>query len=236
MKPRRSLPADYYKVTKTTPRLNSNIHSLTNLDNEVNNINSLFVSKDFTPYVIWRNYQNSDLQNQLQLRLLQHKKILNVYSTLQRFSASSRPLTYEEENNENEGVSVNGENFKIETTSMSKEINKYLANMVWGALKVLHKLISDETNIFADVQVDFHDTQNENKVLEITPEPKLLDISYNYVSAQDNANTVVSIAPSKPHDVETSTEANFRNEIEPQAVPDSYTTNVDDSTYVEKPF
>ncbi|KAF5272065.1 hypothetical protein FQA39_LY01148 [Lamprigera yunnana] len=44
------------------------------------------------------------------------------------------------------------------------------------------------------------------------------------------------IAPSKPHDVETSTEANFRNEIEPQAVPDSYTTNVDDSPYVEKPF
>ncbi|KAF5300307.1 hypothetical protein FQA39_LY11164 [Lamprigera yunnana] len=87
-----------------------------------------------------------------------------------------------------------------------------------------------------DVQVDFHDTQNENKVLEITPGPKLLDISYNYVSAQDNANTVVSIAPSKPHDVETSTEANFRNEIEPQAVPDSYTTNVDDSPYVEEPF
>ncbi|KAF5284272.1 hypothetical protein FQA39_LY04565 [Lamprigera yunnana] len=46
----------------------------------------------------------------------------------------------------------------------------------------------------------------------------------------------VSIAPSKPHDVETSTEANFRNEIEPQAVPDSYTTNVDDSPYVEEPF
>ncbi|KAF5283378.1 hypothetical protein FQA39_LY04754 [Lamprigera yunnana] len=91
-------------------------------------------------------------------------------------------------------------------------------------------------NIFADVQVDFHDTQNENKVLEITPGPKLLDISYNYVSAQDNANTVVSIAPSKPHDVETSTEANFRNEIKPQAVPDSYTTNVDDSPYVEEPF
>ncbi|KAF5297194.1 hypothetical protein FQA39_LY12209 [Lamprigera yunnana] len=77
-----------------------------------------------------------------------------------------------------------------------------------------------------DVQVDFHDTQNKSKVLEITP-----DISYNYVSAQDNANTVVSIAPSKPHDVETSTEASFRNEIEPQAVPDSYTTNVDDSPY-----
>ncbi|KAF5270232.1 hypothetical protein FQA39_LY08446 [Lamprigera yunnana] len=71
---------------------------------------------------------------------------------------------------------------------------------------------------------------NENKVLEITPGPKLLDISYKY------ANTVVSIAPSKPHDVETSTEANFRNEIEPQAVPDSYTTNVDDSPYVEEPF
>ncbi|KAF5276675.1 hypothetical protein FQA39_LY06479 [Lamprigera yunnana] len=87
-----------------------------------------------------------------------------------------------------------------------------------------------------DVQVDFHDTQNENKVLEITPAPKLLDMSYNYVSAQDNANTVVPIAPSKPHDVETSTEANFRNEIEPQAVPDSYTTNVDDSPYVEEPF
>ncbi|KAF5304539.1 hypothetical protein FQA39_LY09590 [Lamprigera yunnana] len=87
-----------------------------------------------------------------------------------------------------------------------------------------------------DVQVDFHDTQNENKVLKITPRPKLLDISYNYVSAQDNANTVVSIAPSKPHDVETSTEANFRNEIEPQAVPDSYTTNVDDSPYVQEPF
>ncbi|KAF5292307.1 hypothetical protein FQA39_LY03341 [Lamprigera yunnana] len=87
-----------------------------------------------------------------------------------------------------------------------------------------------------DVQVDFHDTQNENKVLEITPGPKLLDIFYNYVSAQDNANTVVSIAPSKPHDMETSTEANFRNEIEPQAVPDSYTTNVDDSPYVEEPF
>ncbi|KAF5288885.1 hypothetical protein FQA39_LY03764 [Lamprigera yunnana] len=68
------------------------------------------------------------------------------------------------------------------------------------------------------------------------PGPKLLDISYNYVSAQDNANTVVSIAPSKPHDVETSTEANFRNEIEPQAVPDSYTTNIDDSPYVEEPF
>ncbi|KAF5296250.1 hypothetical protein FQA39_LY12587 [Lamprigera yunnana] len=64
------------------------------------------------------------------------------------------------------------------------------------------------------------------------PGPKLLDISYNYVSAQDNANTVVSIAPSKPHDVE----ANFRNEIEPQAVPDSYTTNVGDSPYVEEPF
>ncbi|KAF5300426.1 hypothetical protein FQA39_LY02225 [Lamprigera yunnana] len=87
-----------------------------------------------------------------------------------------------------------------------------------------------------DVQVDFHDTQNENKVLEITPGSKLLDISYNYVSAQDNANTVVSIAPSKPYDVETSTEANFRNEIEPQAVPDSYTTNVDDSPYVEESF
>ncbi|KAF5289346.1 hypothetical protein FQA39_LY15132 [Lamprigera yunnana] len=83
-----------------------------------------------------------------------------------------------------------------------------------------------------DVQVDFHDTQNENKVLAITPGPKLLDISYNYVSAQDNANTVVSIASSKPHDVETSTEANFRNEIKPQAVLDSYTTNVDDSPYV----
>ncbi|KAF5286862.1 hypothetical protein FQA39_LY00395 [Lamprigera yunnana] len=87
-----------------------------------------------------------------------------------------------------------------------------------------------------DIQVDFHDTQNENKVLEITPGPKLWDISYNYVSAQDNANTIVSIAPSKPHDVETSTEANFRNEIEPQAVPGSYTTNVDDSPYVEEPF
>ncbi|KAF5291136.1 hypothetical protein FQA39_LY14378 [Lamprigera yunnana] len=87
-----------------------------------------------------------------------------------------------------------------------------------------------------DVQVDFHDTQNKNKVLEITPGPKLLDISYNYVSAQDNANTVVSIAPSKLHDVETSTKANFRNEIEPQAVPDCYTTNVDDSPYVEEPF
>ncbi|KAF5271773.1 hypothetical protein FQA39_LY08096 [Lamprigera yunnana] len=85
-----------------------------------------------------------------------------------------------------------------------------------------------------DVQVDFHNTQNENKVLEITPRLKLLDISYNYVFAQDNANTVVSIAPSKPHDVETATEANFRNEIEPQAVSD--TTNVDDSPYVEKPF
>ncbi|KAF5294688.1 hypothetical protein FQA39_LY02820 [Lamprigera yunnana] len=84
--------------------------------------------------------------------------------------------------------------------------------------------------------VDFYDTQNENKVLEITPGPKLLDISYNYVSAQDNANTVVSIAPSKPHDMETSTEANFRNEIEPQAVPESYTTNVDDCPYVEEPF
>ncbi|KAF5306543.1 hypothetical protein FQA39_LY08865 [Lamprigera yunnana] len=47
---------------------------------------------------------------------------------------------------------------------------------------------------------------------------------------------VVSIAPSKAHDVETSTEANFRNKIEPQAVPDSYTTNVDDSPYVEEPF
>ncbi|KAF5285504.1 hypothetical protein FQA39_LY16629 [Lamprigera yunnana] len=93
-----------------------------------------------------------------------------------------------------------------------------------------------EKNIFADVQVDFHDTQNKNKVLEITPGPKLLDISYNYVSAQDNANTIVSIAPSKPHDVETSTEANFRNEIEPQAVSDSYTTNVNDSPYVEEPF
>ncbi|KAF5285894.1 hypothetical protein FQA39_LY04355 [Lamprigera yunnana] len=85
-------------------------------------------------------------------------------------------------------------------------------------------------------EVDFHDTQNENKVLEITHGPKLLDISYNHVFAQDNANTVVSIAPSKPHDVETSTEANFRNEIEPQAVPDSYTTNVDDSPYVKEPF
>ncbi|KAF5283029.1 hypothetical protein FQA39_LY04900 [Lamprigera yunnana] len=86
------------------------------------------------------------------------------------------------------------------------------------------------------LKVNFHDTQNENKVLEITPGPKLLDISYNYVYAQDNANTVVSIAPSKPHYVETSTEANFRNEIEPQGVPDSYTTNVDDSRYVEEPF
>ncbi|KAF5293818.1 hypothetical protein FQA39_LY03303 [Lamprigera yunnana] len=47
---------------------------------------------------------------------------------------------------------------------------------------------------------------------------------------------VVSIAPSKPHDVETPTEANFRNEIEPQAVPNSYTTNVDDSPYVEELF
>ncbi|KAF5282581.1 hypothetical protein FQA39_LY04988 [Lamprigera yunnana] len=93
-----------------------------------------------------------------------------------------------------------------------------------------------EKNIFADVRVDFHDTQNENKVLEITPGPKLLDISYNYVSAQDNSNTVVSIAPSKPYDVETSTEANFRNESKPQAVPDTYTTNVDDSPYVEEPF
>ncbi|KAF5283981.1 hypothetical protein FQA39_LY17179 [Lamprigera yunnana] len=89
---------------------------------------------------------------------------------------------------------------------------------------------------FEHVQVDFHDTQNKNNVLEITPGPKLLDISYNYVSAQDNANTVVSIAPSKPHDVEISTEANFKNEIKPQAVPDSYTTNVDDSPYVEEPF
>ncbi|KAF5306634.1 hypothetical protein FQA39_LY08823 [Lamprigera yunnana] len=98
------------------------------------------------------------------------------------------------------------------------------------------KLSTGFLGIVQHVQVDFHDTQNENKVLEITPGPKLLDISYNYVSAQDNANKVVSIAPSKSHDVETSTEANFRNEIEPQAVPDSYTTNVDDSPYVEEPF
>ncbi|KAF5293814.1 hypothetical protein FQA39_LY03299 [Lamprigera yunnana] len=95
---------------------------------------------------------------------------------------------------------------------------------------------ASDANSSLYVQVDFHKTQNENKILEITPGPKLLDISYNYVSAQDNANTVVSIAPSKPHDVETSTEANFRNEIKPQAVPDSYTTNVDDSPYVEEPF
>ncbi|KAF5276469.1 hypothetical protein FQA39_LY06538 [Lamprigera yunnana] len=172
MKPRRSSSADHYERTKTAPRLNSNIQSVTNLDNvhnEVDNINHIspiverrvkfqiplkmelsgpvtpspFVSKHSTPYVIRTNYQHSDLHNQLKLWLQQRKKTLNVYSMLQKFGASSRHLMYEEENKENEEVSVNRENFEIEMTPTSKGINEDLPNMVRGALKDLHKLISE---------------------------------------------------------------------------------------------